>query len=120
MYIYGFYNFDYDETTFVKLGHQKKFTKEEFENIVNKCRIETEDELKDNIDRLDTMDENEIISDEESQKLDSLCHEGQILNNIYDKLKKYYGFIKLEPIYTYTFNRGFYGKGQKVINKVEN
>lgn len=120
MYIYDFYNFDYDDTTTVKLMHDKKFSKDEFESMVKKCIKEVSLKLKKNILRIEQIEVNDhYVSNENYDQLLNLSSECQINVNVFYKLEKEYGFRKLEPLYTFTFNDGYFGIKPIPVNGVK-
>lgn len=120
MFTYEVYNFDYDDTTSFELMHKTRFTKEEYENIVNTCRIKVEEKIKRNAQIIETLNENEISEEEiESLELWSCSGNYHMLNNIYKIMIEEYGFEeKKKPLYTFTLNGGFYGEGDRVENRV--
>jgi len=120
MNIYGFYNFDYDDTISAKLGHDKAFTKEEFEQMVNLSRekvvllctegkIRLEKYLKDEI----------VVNDEDLDNLLDITCEYKIVDNVISNLKVEYGFVDLTPLHIFKFNVGGCGGVIETINKVE-
>lgn len=88
MYAYEVYDFNYDDTKSFVLLHGRKFSKVEYENIVNECR-------------------EKICGDE-----------WDLYENIHSILIKEYGFKEIDIQYTYTLHSGAYGKGQVVENRV--
>jgi len=122
MYNYRVYDFDYDDTKSFELLHETKFTKEEYKNIVNECRIKIEDKIKRNENIFESMKEDEEISDEKAEELElwTCTGEWDIYSNIHKMMIKEYGFEEMqEPLYTFTLHGGFYGKGQTIENRVE-
>lgn len=120
MYTYKVYDFDYDDTSSFELLHKTKFTKQEYENIVNDCLIKIEEKIKRNQKIIDELGE-EDISEEEANELElwSCNGEWDIYSNLYKMLIKEYGFEKMpNPIYTFTLHGGFYGEGRKLENRV--
>ena len=106
MYIYGFYNFDYDDSTFTKLGHDKLFSKKGFEDIVNKCRLLETDNRKKAKEKLDKyLSSDQELSEVEADKLMKESSNLERIPNIENLLIKLYGFKELEPIHTFTFKR---------------
>lgn len=120
MYVYEVYNFDYDDTASFKLLHSKKFTKEEYEDIVNDCRKKIEKKIERNQFIIDNF-EREPLSKEQMEEMElwSCNGEWDMFPNLYTMLIKEYGFKDVgEPLYTFVLNGGFYGKGQVPENKV--
>lgn len=118
MYIYDFYNFDYDESMTYKLEHEKKFSKEEFENIVNKCR-KAEIKNREKANKKVSIDAYlDTITDEEADNLIEESCEMNSITNTLKLLKEIYRFKELKFEYTFIFNGGFYGKGQIPENRV--
>ncbi len=118
MYFYGFYNFDYDDSMIYKLGHEKNFSKQEFEDMVNKSRkIEIKNREEAN-KKINTERYLECITDEECDKLIEESNEMNSISNTLKLLKSIYGFKELKPEYTFVFNGGFYTEGQVPKNKV--
>lgn len=120
MHVYRVYDFDYDDTSSFELLHKTKFTKQEYENIVNDCLIKIEEKIKRNQKIIDELGE-EDISEEEANKLElwSCNGEWDIYSNLYKMLIREYGFEEMQkPLYTFTLHGGFYGKGRKTENRV--
>lgn len=120
MYIYEVYNFDYDDTSSFKLLHPKKFTKEEYENIVNECRKKIEKKIERNQLIIENI-ERETISKEKIEELElwSCNGEWDIYPKLYKMLIDEYGFEDMpKPLYTFVLNGGFYGEGQIPENRV--
>ncbi|WP_026887978.1 hypothetical protein [Clostridium beijerinckii] len=88
MYAYEVYDFNYDDTKSFVLLNERKFSKVEYENIVNECR-------------------EKICGDE-----------WDLYENIHSILIKEYGFKEINVQYTYTLHGGAYGKGQVIENRV--
>lgn len=120
MYIYEVYDFDFDDTISFKLLHSKKFTKEEYENIVNACRKKIEGKIKRNQEIIEKSEEEEI-SEEKAEELElwSCNGEWHLFSNLHKMLIEEYGFKDIpKPLYTFVLNGGFYGKGQIPENRV--
>lgn len=121
MYNYKVYDFDYDETKSFILQHENKFSKEQYENIVNECRLKVEDKIKRNQEIIANLKNNEELSKEKVEELELWTCNGEwdIYGNIYKIMIKEYGFQELpKPLYTFTLNGGFYGEGRKTENRV--
>lgn len=120
MYIYEIYNFDYRDTKSFKLTHDKKFTKEDYENIVNSCREKIEKKIERNQSIIENL-EREQISEEQMEELELwYCNgESDIFPNLHTMLIKEHGFEDIDkPLYTFVLNGGFYGEGQIPENRV--
>lgn len=120
MYIYKVYDFNYDDTSFFQLTHKTKFTKEEYENIVNKCLMKIREKIERNEKILENS-EVESMSDEEIEKLELWTCSGEwdIYRNLHKMMINEYGFEELEkPLYTFVLRGGFYGEGQIEENRV--
>jgi hypothetical protein len=121
MYGYKVYDFDYDDTTSFVLYHEKKFTKDEYEKIVNNCLKIVLGRMKRNkkiIDKSDNISEDQFDKLDKKLNLSNLNGEWHIYANIYKVMIEKYGFKELNIEYTFTLRDGFYGKGQKIVNKV--
>lgn len=120
MYTYKVYDFDYDDTSSFELLHKSKFTKQEYENIVNDCLIKITEKIKRNQKIIEELEDGEI-SDERAEELElwSFNSELDICSNLYKMLIKEYGFEKMpKPIYTFTLHGGFYGESPIEENRV--
>jgi hypothetical protein len=117
MYSYRLYDFDYDDTKSCVLYHKKKFEKDQFEKIVNKCINRVNGRLKRN---KKILFRNEELSDEQIEKLGlwDLSGYWDIYKNVYKMLISDYGFQELQIECTFTFRDGFFGGRQKTVNKV--
>lgn len=119
MYIYDFYNFDYDDSMSFKLEHDKHFTKEEFEEIVNKAIITIKNNKKKAKKKLDEYYKSKIrLSNKKIECLLNTSSEFLYLDNIKKELIKTYGFQDLKSVYIFAFNEGGYSKGIKEVNEV--
>lgn len=122
MYTYKVYDFDYDDTQEFMLQHKIKFSKEEYESIVNDCRIEVEKKINRNELILQKLENNEcVLTDEEIEELELWTCSGEwhILQNIRKMMIDEYGFTELQkPLYVFTLHDGFYGKDKKIENRV--
>lgn len=116
MFAYKIFDFDYDDSLSCVLLHEKEFTKEEFENIVNECR-------KNRIRMIRGL-KNSIIKETDTHKkiskeceLRALTRKRHMFEDICDKLKNDYGFTD-EIKYTYVLHSGDLMKGMKIENRV--
>lgn len=119
MYIYNFYNFDYDESVSFKLGHEKLFTKEYFEAIVNKVMDTIKIKKKEAKENLVRYCEGKLdVPDDKIDSLVDISSDYNYLKNVSKELINNYGFQDLKPEYTFVFNNGNYGENVKEVNKV--
>lgn len=117
MYLYKIYNFDYDDTAYIVLQHKRKFTKEEYEEIINTCRIKVKEKIKRNNDIIDSGVE---ITKQMAEELELLtcASDWDVLSNIKKMLISEYGFEDMNILFTYVLNGGSYVKGTISENKV--
>lgn len=101
MFAYKISNYNYDNTIDFIVLHENKFTKEEYENIINNCRKKLEEQLKINKQIIENDD---YLTDDQAEKLFYLSHEDDIPKNIYELLLKEYGFKKIRIEYNFVLN----------------
>lgn len=117
MYTYKVYNFDYEDTSYFLLQHETKFSKEEYENIVNDCRKKVNAKIKRNTEIIDSGEE---ITESRAEELELLTCSGEwdILSNIKKIMILEYGFKEINIEFTFVLNYGFYGTEIEAKNKV--
>lgn len=117
MFLYKIYNFDYDDTAYIVLQHKTKFTKEEYETIINDCRKKVKDKIKRNNEIIDSGIE---ITKEMAEELELFTCTGDwdVLSNIKKILIKEYGFEEIDILFTYVLNGGSFIDGTVAKNKV--
>ena len=117
MYLYEFYNFDYDDTVHFILAHDNKLTKEEYENIVLECIKKVYAKIERNQKILESDEE---LSPEEIERLEIFeCSlEYDVIRNVRKLLTKEYGFKELKAEHTFTFDDGNFVSGNIKKNSV--
>lgn len=117
MYTYKVYNFDYDDTNYFVLQHETKFSKEEYEHIVNDCRKKVNAKINRNIEIIES---NEDITEALAEELELYTCSGEWhrLSNIKNMMIVEYGFKEINIEFTFVLNDGFYGRGIEEKNKV--
>lgn len=120
MYLYKFYSWDYESPLSLILSNEKLYTKNEFEEIVNKCFNEAKEICDNNKEILDNLDEDNIpFTNEELINMSNYSTEDDYIPKTLAILKEKYDFLELEPTYCFTFLKGGFGIESKFINKVE-